>query len=136
MKLSKKAYYGLRASLALVSTKEPLSIHVLAKQEHIPEDYLEKILQELRRRGVVTAKRGTAGGYTLTKSDLSAWDVVSALDGPLTMYAPTIKGALPCFQETHCQANALFRALEDSLEETLKDIPLSSLARVNTKVKQ
>ncbi len=127
MKLSKKAYYGLRASLALVNAREPLSIHALAEQEHISEDYLEKILQELRRVGVVTAKRGTAGGYTLTRTDLSAWDVVSPLDGPLKMHAPTLQGALPCFQETHCQANALFRVLEDSFEHTLKNIPLHSL---------
>ncbi len=131
MKLSKKAYYGLRAALALSKAQKPLSIHALAEREHISEDYLEKILQELRRKGVVTAKRGTAGGYTLTNNNLAAWDVISALDGPFKMYAPTVKGALPCFQETHCQANALFRALEDSVEETLKDIPLSSLARVN-----
>lgn len=136
MKLSKKAYYGLRAALALVNAKGPLSIHTLAEQEHISEDYLEKILQELRRKNLVTSKRGTAGGYTLTTKDINAWDIVSALEGPLKMYAPTIKGKLPCFQETHCQANALFRALEDSLEETLKDVTLSSLARVNTQVQQ
>jgi Rrf2 family protein len=133
MKLSKKAYYGLRASLALIKAKKPLSIHVLAQQEHIPEDYLEKILQELRRKGVVTAKRGTAGGYTLTQSDLSAWDVVSALDGPIKMYAPTVKGTLPCFQETHCQANALFRTIEESFEHTLKNISLTSLIQTHLK---
>lgn len=127
MKLSKKAYYGLRATLALVNAKEPVSIHTLAEQEHISEDYLEKILQELRRVDVVTAVRGTTGGYTLTKDDTNAWEVISALDGPLKMYAPTLQGTLPCFQETHCQANALFRTLEDSFETTLKNIPLSSL---------
>ena len=128
MKLSKKAYYGLRASLALLSAEEPLSIHLLAEQEHIPEDYLEKILQELRRKNLVTAKRGTSGGYTLSSKDISAWDVVSALDGPLKMY-PALKGTLPCYQETHCQTNALFRTLEESLETTLKNIPLQSLTQ-------
>jgi Rrf2 family protein len=132
MKLSKKAYYGLRASLALLNAKEPLSIHLLAEQEHIPEDYLEKILQELRRKGVLTSKRGTAGGYTLATQNPSAWDIVSALDGPLKMY-PALKGTLPCYQETHCQTNALFRTLEDSFENTLKNISLNSLTQTHLK---
>ncbi len=127
MKLSKKAYYGLRAALALSKAREPLSIHVLAETEGIPEDYLEKILQTLRKKGVVTAKRGTAGGYLLSSSSTSAWDVVSALEGPLKVYAPAAKGVLPCFQITHCQTNSVFRILEENLERTLKNIPLTSL---------
>lgn len=127
MKLSKKAYYGLRAALALSSAEKPLSIHVLAEKEGIPEDYLEKILQTLRKQGVVTAKRGTTGGYQLAHSDISAWDVVTALEGPLKVYASSVKGALPCFQVTHCQTNSVFRSLEENLETTLKNISLKSL---------
>jgi Rrf2 family protein len=127
MKLSKKAYYGLRAALALSKAQKPLSIHVLAKSEGIPEDYLEKILQALRKKGVVTAKRGTTGGYQLTSPQTTAWDVVSALEGPLTVYPPAAKGVLPCFQITHCQTNSVFRILEENLETTLKNISLTSL---------
>lgn len=127
MKLSKKAYYGLRATLALSGAKKPLSIHALAQKEGIPEDYLEKILQILRKKGVVTSKRGTAGGYQLANNSTSAWDVVTALEGPLKIYAPTNKGQLPCFQITHCQTNSVFRDAEVALETTLKNISLASL---------
>lgn len=129
MKLSKKAYYGLRAALALSKAQKPLSIHTLAQSEAIPEDYLEKIFQALRKEGVVTATRGAAGGYQLAKSNLSAWEVVTALEGPLKVYAPTTKGTLPCFQITHCQTNSVFRTLEDNLEKTLKNISLTSLTK-------
>lgn len=129
MKLSKKAYYGLRATLALLAAEKPLSIHVLAQSEGIPEDYLEKILQTLRRAGVVTATRGTAGGYQLAKTDLNAWEVITALEGPLKVYAPATKGTLPCFQITHCQTNSVFRTLEESIGTTLKNIPLNSLTK-------
>lgn len=129
MKLSKKAYYGLRAALALSKAQRPLSIHVLAQTEAIPEDYLEKILQALRKAGVVTATRGAAGGYQLAQADISAWEVVTALEGPLKVYAPTTKGMLPCFQVTHCQTNSVFRLLEDNLEKTLKNISLASLTK-------
>ncbi len=127
MKISKKAYYGLRASLALLEAEEPLSIHVLAEKEAIPEDYLEKILQALRRQDLLEAERGTKGGYRIKKADLSAWDIVVALDGPLKVYPSLIKGSLPCFQPTHCQTNAIFRQVEETLESTLKNILLASL---------
>lgn len=142
MKLSKKAYYGLRATLALVAAEKPLSIHILAKNEGIPEGYLEKILQALRKKGLLTSARGVTGGYTLTQKNINAWEVIEALDGPLKVYpafnsssknsgrAPKdIKDVLPCYQTTHCQANHIFRKVEESLEETLKDISLASLVQ-------
>ena len=139
MKLSKKAYYGLRASLALAKAKTPLSSHVIAEEEGISPTYLEKILQALRKHNVVEAARGTKGGYILTGPHVSAWDVISALEGPLTIYPAhtasrnvagrpsLIKGTLPCMVPTHCQTNAIFRELEENLESTLKNIALTSL---------
>ena len=127
MKLSKKAYYGLRAALALSKAQKPLSIHTLAEAESIPEDYLEKILQALRKQGVVSATRGTTGGYQLTHKNTTAFDIVTALEGPLKIYAPLDTGKLPCFQITHCQTNSIFRSLESNLETTLKNISLASL---------
>lgn len=126
MKLSKKAYYGLRATLALAHAKKPVSIQVLSEQEQISRDYLEKILQTLRKADMVEATRGAHGGYQLKHQNLSAWDVVSALDGPLKIYAPTGQNTLPCFQPTHCQVNTIFRSLEHDLESSLKKINLRS----------
>ena len=68
MKVSKKAYYGLRAAIALAQSSRALSIHALAESEHLPEDYLEKILQMLRKAGLVEATKGVAGGYALARS--------------------------------------------------------------------
>ncbi len=119
MKLSKKAYYGLRATLALAASPRALSLQELAAQEAIPAPYLEKILQVLRKDGIVTATRGATGGYRLTNADTSAWQVIAALDGPLKIFAP-VKGTLPCLQITHCQANVIFRDIETALEDTLK----------------
>ncbi|TXH00824.1 MAG: Rrf2 family transcriptional regulator [Candidatus Moraniibacteriota bacterium] len=129
MKISKKAYYGLRAVLALAQTKEPLSIHSIAETEHLPEDYLEKILQTLRRGGIVEAKKGTSGGYALAKpiTELSTWDILRVLDGPLEMFVPPVKGALPCLQVSHCQTNQVWRVLEEKIEQTLSDITLQSI---------
>ena len=88
MKLSRKTYYGLRACLALAQTKDILSIQALSEQESIPFGYLEKILQSLRKAGVVEAKKGTSGGYTLATKpeDISVWTILFALEGPLKTF--------------------------------------------------
>lgn len=129
MKLSKKAYYGLRAALALQQASNPLSIHLLAKSESLPEEYLEKILQDLRKKDIVIAKRGITGGYSLKRKNISAWEVIFALDGPLKVYTPTVQGVLPCEQITHCQTNSIFRSVEQNLEKTLRKISLQSLSQ-------
>ncbi|MEK7181899.1 MAG: Rrf2 family transcriptional regulator [Patescibacteria group bacterium] len=129
MKVSKKAYYGLRAVLALSHSQKPLSIHTLAEIEHLPEDYTEKILQALRRAEIVEATKGVTGGYTLArKADaINVWDIISILDGPMKPFTSPVKGTLPCFQVSHCQTNEVWRTLEKKVEETLKNISLASL---------
>jgi Rrf2 family protein len=133
MKVSKKAYYGLRAVLALAQSEKPLSIHTLAETEYLPEDYLEKILQHLRRAGLVEATKGTSGGYALAraKEDTNVWEVLRELDGPIKTFAAPIKGTLPCLQPSHCQTNEVWRKLETEIESTLTRITLDSLIPEN-----
>ncbi len=129
MKISKKSYYGLRAILTLAQTEKPLSIHALAETEHLPEDYLEKIVQQLRRSGLVEAKKGTTGGYSLAKpaTKTTVWEILKELDGPLQIFLPPIKGTLPCLQPSHCQTNEVWRKLEIEIEQSLSKITLASL---------
>ena len=136
MKISKKTYYGLRAVLALAQAEKPLSIHILAETEHLPEEYLEKILQSLRRAGLVEAKKGATGGYSLVHSpkDMNVWEVLRELDGPLKTFVPPIKGELPCFQPSHCQTNEVWRRLEIEIEASLSKITLASLIPKNTQI--
>lgn len=135
MRISKKAYYGLRAVLALAQAQEPLSIHTIAESEHLPEDYLEKILQILRRQGIVEAKKGTAGGYVLARpiETISTWDILKILDGPIQMFMPPVKGELPCLQVSHCQTNQVWRTLEEKIEATLSEITLDSILHSSPK---
>lgn len=130
MKVSKKAYYGLRAAIALAQSGKPLSIHALAETEHLPEDYLEKILQALRKAGLVEATKGVTGGYQLARSpkETSAWDILRVLDGPIAMFAPPVKGSLPCLQVSHCQTNQVWRTLEQAIENTLTSMTLENLS--------
>ncbi len=133
MKVSKKAYYGLRATLALAQATRPLSIHTLAETEHLPQDYLEKILQSLRRANLVEAKKGTAGGYSLARPAtlVSAWEILQVLDGSIKTFVPPVKGTLPCLQPSHCQTNEVWRKLEIEIEQSLSRITIASLIPKN-----
>lgn len=129
MKISRKTYYGLRAALALAQENGPLSIQAIAEREELPHGYLEKVLQTLRKASLVEAKKGTTGGYVLARAarDISAWEVISALDGPIKTFLPKEAGKLPCFHVSHCQTNEVLRALDHTLEESLSKISLENL---------
>ncbi len=133
MKVSKKSYYGLRAILALAQTDKPLSIHALAETEHLPEDYLEKILQSLRKANLVESKKGVSGGYSLARPAhlINIWEIQKVLDGPIKVSTPLIKGELPCFQPSHCQTSEVWRTLETEIEKSLSHITLASLIPKN-----
>jgi len=128
MKISKKAYYGLRATVSLAEAQGPVSAHELAEREHIPEDFLEKILQKLRKAGIVESTKGVEGGYTLSRKDVSVWDILKSLDGPVrTFSSPGGKGTLPCDFPSHCQTNDVLRKLEIEIEKTLSGMTISQL---------
>ena len=89
MRISARADYALRAALELAAAQavgeRPVPAAVLAAAQDVPQPFLEGILRELRRAGLVVSRRGTDGGYLLAgpASGTSVADVVRAVDGPL-----------------------------------------------------
>ena len=87
MHISAKADYALRALLTLAA--EPhggaITAEALAARQHLPVKFLENILVDLRRLGMVTSSRGTGGGYRLGRpaDAITAAEVIRALEGPL-----------------------------------------------------
>jgi Rrf2 family protein len=94
--LSMKAKYGLRALTALARQygKGPVLIGDLAKEERIPQKFLELILLELKKKGILQSKKGKGGGYLLNRAPAatSVGEIVRILDGPLAL--------LPCVSQT------------------------------------
>ena len=81
--------YALRAVVELASASRgpdtPVTADQVARAQSIPPKFLESILLQLRRGGVVTAQRGPEGGYRLARpaGDISLADVIRVIDGPL-----------------------------------------------------
>lgn len=132
MKISKKAYYGLKAMVFLAKNKEVTSIRTLAKEETLPEEYLEKIIQQLRKSGLVESTKGQSGGYKLALSPklISANHILQVLDGALVPF-PCSSGVQgdACSQESSCATSDVWKKLSLALEDTLDSITLADLIR-------
>src|SRR2546428_13266401 len=59
----------------------------IARMEHIPKHYLEKVIRDLMHRGLVRARRGPGGGYQLARpaETISFRDVIEAAQRPITL---------------------------------------------------
>jgi Rrf2 family protein len=97
VRLSARVDYALRAVVELASTlgtaARPVTSERLATAQAIPPKFLESILLQLRRAGIVGSQRGPDGGYWLVKpaDEVCLADVIRAIDGPLA----NIRGQRP-----------------------------------------
>jgi Rrf2 family protein len=90
--ISARTDYAIRALLMLAEQAEsaqaagaPISVDTLARRQTLPRKFLEAILGDLRRAGIVVSQRGPSGGYRLAKpaDQISLGDVFRVVDGPL-----------------------------------------------------
>ena len=100
--ITQKMKYALKALLVLADeagrdTPEPLTIEAIARRSGTPKRFLEHILLDLRKEGVLASVRGRSGGYRMTRdpSTVRLESLLRRIDGPL---AP-----LPCLSRTAYQ---------------------------------
>lgn len=128
MQVSKKAQYGLRAMtyLAKNSGKDKVCpLKEISEAEDIPFDFLEKIILELERVGLVEAKKGSQGGYYLAKKPgkIKAGEIVRALEE----FVPV--GCMSCAKARICSAKNLWDDVQDSLDSALDNKTLEDLIK-------
>jgi len=132
MKLSTKSRYGLRAmvDLALRYKAGPTTVKGISKRENISTQYLEQILNRLRKNGMVKSIRGPKGGYVLAKSPgmIKIGDVVKILEGDISPVDCTSKKKV-CARIDRCVTKIVWDKLASSIEKTLYSITLSDLLK-------
>ncbi|MEI8104149.1 MAG: Rrf2 family transcriptional regulator [Candidatus Moraniibacteriota bacterium] len=131
MKISKKAYYGLRAMTRLAGETEPLSIHTLSEEEGLPEEFLEKIFQDLRKAGIVSATKGATGGYALALApeEITAGHILTTLDGALVPFPCVGNSTAGCPMSRRCATQNVWQKLSLAIEDTLDGITLQDLIK-------
>ncbi|MGW0913873.1 RrF2 family transcriptional regulator [Streptomyces sp. NPDC002784] len=95
MRISARADYAVRAVLELAVRQDdgPVKAEAIATEQDIPHKFLEGILGDLRRAGLVDSRRGGNGGYRLARdaSAITVADVIRAVDGPIV----SVRGVRP-----------------------------------------
>ena len=127
MKISSKGHYGLLALAELVTNyrlRRPVQVREIAKNQHIPPEYLGQIMVLLKRGRLVHGSRGPAGGYILARppESITVKEVLHVLEGPVVGFElrPSFEGRTfsPVTQrlvETWARG---VKAMEKILEET------------------
>jgi Rrf2 family protein len=134
--LSQKSRYALRALLVLAARGDdvPVQISEIAESAHVPRKFLEQILLELKKPGIVRSHRGRQGGYSLGRAakDISFADVLRVTDGPLAL-SPCVsvmayRKCDDCFDEAVCAIRKALLAARDATAEILESRTLAAAA--------
>jgi Rrf2 family protein len=132
--LSQKARYALHALIVLAEHdgEEPMLIADVADEAGVPRKFLEQILLELRKRGILRSQRGRSGGYMLAKSpkDISFADIIRATDGPLAL-APCVSVTAyhrceDCQDEKTCAIRKVLLLARDATADILESQTLAT----------
>jgi Rrf2 family protein len=120
MQIPRKIEYALRAMIHLADNPGGVARgSIIANQEQIPKYYLEKVIRDLMRRGLVRARRGPGGGYQLARppETVSFREVIEAVEGPITLNV-CVDGSSVCKLQPACR---MFRVWEEG-QRVLLDV--------------
>lgn len=132
--LSQKAKYALKAMLALAEQKngELLQAADIAEHQNVPRKFLELILLELRKQGLIHSHRGKHGGYALAKpaDTITFGQIVRIMDGPLApIPCASLTGyrrCVDCQDEKACAIRKAMREVRDAAAGILDGMTLES----------
>jgi Rrf2 family protein len=136
MRFSLKSEYALRATLDLALHASPTALartSDIARRTATPAKFLEAVLGQLRRAGIVESQRGSRGGHRLAAppSRITAAAVIRAVEGPEALTArpahrrPASGAAAPGARSLH----QLWTEAEDALVAALDGTSVEDLAR-------
>ncbi|MGO9934169.1 MAG: RrF2 family transcriptional regulator [Steroidobacteraceae bacterium] len=135
--LSQKTRYALKALLELgaLPAGASLTSAAISARRGIPVKFLEAILVELKRDGLLRGQRGRSGGYQLARSpeNISFGGVIRLMEGPLallpcvsvTQYRP----CADCPDARSCELRKIFRVLRNSTATILDGWTLADARR-------
>ena len=142
--ISQRARYALRALVALAQADSDHAVLIadLSASCSIPRKFLEQILLDLKRHGIVRSKRGKLGGYRLDKSpsQIMFGEVLRIVDGPIALL-PCLSNVAyrrckDCSDEANCEIRRVFAQVAKSSRDILDNTSLSdAMVRVRSRKK-
>ncbi|MGH3314598.1 MAG: RrF2 family transcriptional regulator [Nocardioidaceae bacterium] len=131
MRVTAKSDYALRALIEIASqpADSAVSAEELGRRQEIPCGFLQSILADLRRAGIVMSQRGQAGGWQMGSraEDVTVADVIRAVDGPLV----NIYGLRPesvAYNDVASVLQSVWIAARSSLRSVFEHVTIADLA--------
>jgi Rrf2 family protein len=139
MRVSAKSEYAVRAMVYLARSfgQGPVPLSQVAEREHIPLDFLEQVMLQLRNHGLVKSVRGVHGGYQLVAepAQLSVGAVMAAVEGP-PLPVHCVEGSAEdpslCTMGVtmlDCTTRDVWVLLYDRIADTLNSVSLADLCQ-------
>lgn len=134
--LSRKTKYGIKALIYIAKQEKlmPVLISEISEKENISKKFLETILLDLKKIGLLGSKKGKGGGYYLLKDpkNISIANIIRFLDGPIALL-PCVslnfyEKCIDCPDEETCALNKLMIQVRDNALNVLENKSLYDLA--------
>lgn len=142
--ISKKAKYAIHALVHLARSEhgQPVMTAEIAEAEHIPKKFLEAILLDLKKAGIVASKQGRSGGYYLIKDPevVNLADIHRVFDGAIAML-PCVtykyyQRCEECKDEETCGIRLVVQQVRDETVRILKQSTLADIIRTEEDLSQ
>lgn len=135
--LAQKTRYALRSLLYLAEERggAPVQLARIAETQRVPPKYLELIMVDLKRAGLVKSMRGPRGGYRLARApeEISFGVIVRVMEGPIALVSCASENFYEpcgdCHDEATCAIRRAFSIVRDQTTTFLDGISLTEAAK-------
>jgi Rrf2 family cysteine metabolism transcriptional repressor len=132
MKISSRSRYGTRLllELALRWGEGPILMKDIARRQHIPLPYLQRLIGPLTKKRIIETFRGPGGGISLLKppNEIRLSEVVQLLDGSIAR-VKCVDNPETCSLSGHCVAHDIWGEVKKATNKVLESVTLQELVR-------
>ena len=132
MKISTKGRYALRLmlDLAIQPGDSAVPLRDVAERQELSDKYLEQIVTQLARGGLVRSVRGAGGGYLLTRTpeEYTVGEILRQLEGNLAPVS-CVSGGSCCGRADRCVTLEVWQQIQDAVDGVVDNITLADLVK-------
>ena len=131
MMISTRGRYALRVLIDMAEhpSAGKIPLRDIAERQEISEKYLESIVKDLVKAGIIEGLRGKGGGYQLNKAadQINVYDVISLMEGTLAPVTCLEADKTPCMRMSDCRTISLWKGLDEAVCSYLSSYTIADL---------
>ena len=134
MKISTKGRYVLRMmiDIAMNQNEGPVSVRDIARRQSLSDKYLEQIITQANKAGLLKSIRGAGGGYQLSRpaKDISVGEILRVMEGslsPVECVRERVEEPAPCQNAGECATYELWRDIKTAVDQVIDNRSLQDM---------